>query len=76
MPTRKEILDQIKADPAGTLGDIELLRSELVREKLIADQLEKRLRIAEFMVGRYKAKLDEAEKLNRLMETIHTERRV
>ena len=35
MRTKTEILEQIKADPAGTLADIETLRRELLADRLI-----------------------------------------
>ena len=35
MATKQDILDQIKADPEGTLADIERLRTEIAADRLI-----------------------------------------
>ena len=37
MNTKAEILDQIKADPAQALRDIEILKKQLMAERLIGD---------------------------------------
>ena len=37
MQSKQNILDRIKADPKGTLKDLETLKSQLMAERLIGD---------------------------------------
>jgi hypothetical protein len=37
LPTKEEVLAKIKADPGSALADIELLKKQLVAERLIGD---------------------------------------
>ena len=74
MQTRKQVIARIKKNPGETLDDLMMLRQELITEKIVNAQLEKRLKIADFIVGRNLAKIDELRKQLNLSEAILTNR--
>jgi capsule polysaccharide export protein KpsE/RkpR len=74
MQTRKELIAKIRKDPASTLDDITMLKQELITSEIVRAQLEKRLKIAEFLAERHRSRAEAYRKQLNLAEAVMTHR--